>query len=190
MLKLNKETHTYSDENGKVYPSVTQLIDAAGLKSTYDSGTTYYADLGEAVHKLLELYDKDDLGEYNPAYQPYLDSWIKFKNDYPGLDETLLDIKTGQKYKWHPIQTAGYQVLYEHHQLKGCHIELPLLNNTFAGTIDRIYSSTGKIKKRMAVYISPDGYKVEDHREVNDFLVFNAALILYIFKNTRKKRNK
>lgn len=185
MLKLNKETHTYSDETGKVYPSVTQLIDAAGLKSSYDSGTTYYTDLGEAVHKLLELYDKDDLGEYNPAYQPYLDAWIKFKKDYPGLDETIGEIKTGRKYKWHPIQIGGYQVLYEYSRPTGNHIELPLNTDSFAGTIDRVYSSTGKIKKRINIYISPDGYKVQEYENSDDVEIFNAVLKLYKWKNTR-----
>lgn len=186
MLTID-ENHVYTDEKGKSLPGVTQIIGEAGLKPSYDSGTTYYMDLGEAIHKLLELYDKDDLGEYLPAYQPYLDAWIKFKKDYPDLDETLLDLKTGQKYKWHPIQTAGYQILYEYSRPQGKHIELRLKADSFAGTIDRVYSSTGKIKNRMAVYISLEGYKVENHKNPNDLIVFNSALTLYQFKKTRAK---
>ena len=182
MLTLDKETHIYKDESGKIYPSVTEIIGSAGLKPSYDSGTTYYVDLGEAVHKLLELYDKDDLGEFVPAYQPYLDAWIKFRKDYQGLDETILDIKTGQKYKWHPIQTAGYQILYEYSRPKGNHIELSLASDSFCGTIDRAYSSTGKIKKRMVVYISKDGYKIEPHKDQNDVYIFKAALSLFLWK--------
>lgn len=185
MLQLN-EDHVYSNE-GKILPGVTEIIDSAGLKSSYDSGTTYYLDLGTAIHKLFELYDTDDLGEFLPAYQPYLDNWIKFRKDYKDLDETILDIKTGQKYKWHPIQTAGYQILYEYSRPQGNLIEVRLQSESFAGTIDRAYSSTGRIKKRMVVYVSSEEYKVIEHKNENDLAVFQAALTLYQFKKTRAK---
>ena len=186
-----EENHVYKHD-GKEYPSVTQIIQEAGLKPEPFGDTSYYTGLGTVIHKLIELYDKDDLGEFNTAYMPYLGAWIGFKKYYPDLDETILDIKTGQKYKWHPIQTAGYQILYEFSRPKGNLIEVRLCNLIygFAGTVDRIYSSTGEIKNRMAVYINPEGYKVEKHDNIGDEEVFKAALILHNWKTTRQKKCK
>ena len=178
MLTLD-ENHVYTNK-GKVLPGVTEIIDSAGLKPFYDSGTTYYLDLGTAIHKLFELYGTDDLGEFIPAYQPYLDNWIKFRRDYKDLDETLLDIKTGQKYKWHPIQTAGYKILYEYSRPQGNFIEVKLMTDSFAGTIDRVFSSTGRIKNRMVIYVSPEEYKIIEHKNEND-------LEVHQFKKTRAK---
>lgn len=190
MLTFDETKHQYT-ENGLIIPSVTQIIEAAGL-----SDLTWIpkevleekSDLGKKVHKTTELYDLGilDLDSLHETLRGYLDSWIKFRKDYGFEPEEiekqcfhplykfagrvdrvgkriLVDIKSGTKQKSHAIQTMGYKILFDCERAK-----------------------SESIKERYAVYLKEDGYEVEPHKNQNDLNVFLAALTIYNFKKGAK----
>jgi len=193
-LTFDKKTHRYKLA-GVVIPSVTQIIREAGLtnldwidKELLEAK----ADLGKKTHSATELYDKGtlDIEKLHPILKAYLNSWIKFRTDYNfipteielqlfhspyryagridrvGLldkDLAIVEIKSGTIQKTNAIQTAGYSELYNYNKKK-----------------------SKQIKRRMAVYLSPDNYKIEEHKNRDDISVFYASLTIYNFKRGAK----
>ena len=185
-LSFDDQKHQYKSD-GLIIPSVTQVIRESGLVNLdwIDKELLEIkADLGKKVHSTTELYDNGtiDLDELHPILKAYLDGWIKFRKDYNfipteielqlshklykyagridrvgliGKDLSLIDIKSGTQQKTNAIQTAGYELLYNQEKKK-----------------------TEQIKKRFIVYLSETGYKVEEHKNVNDKNIFLAALTI------------
>lgn len=193
-LTFNDKLHEYR-LNDVVIPSVTQVIKDAGL-TNFDwidpNLLERKADLGTKVHLTTEYYDKSilNLDSLNPVLLEYLESWIKFRKDYEfepteielqlahplyrfagtidrigyiknGL--VLLDIKSGTIQKVHEIQTAAYELLYNQGKKR-----------------------SDQIKRRLAVYIREDGYKVQEFKNKNDANVFLAALTISNYKKGLK----
>lgn len=164
---------------GVVWPGVSDILDAAGLKTKY-GGFQEAQWRGLHVHNATELYDQDDL-DWNSVHQAwigYVKAWAKFREErtfvptlieWQGYHPTLgfcgtvdregtcgdsleqLDIKTGTEEKWHRYQTAGYWILRQN-----------------------------KDAARGCVYISEDGtYRKVMHEDPSDIRVFMAALTIY-----------
>lgn len=74
-ILFNPETHTYT-VNGQEKPGVTTILQNAGLSpdlSMIDPETlARKATLGKEVHRAIELIFKNDLGEYDPVIEPYI----------------------------------------------------------------------------------------------------------------------
>jgi len=190
-FQFNEEKHEYTLD-GIVIPSVTQIIQDAGL-TNFDNVNKelldYKANIGRKVHTATELWDRGTLdGEgLHPILKRHLDGWIKFNKDFNfepikieirlfhatyrfagridriGMidkDETLVEIKSGGKQKVHEIQTGGYELLW-------C-------------------QDKKKIKRRIAVYLSEDGYKIEEHKNPNDKNIFLSALTITNYKKELK----
>ena len=194
-LTFTAENHIYR-VGGVIVPSVTQIIKDAGLVNfdfISDELLAAKADLGNKVHSTIELNDHGtlDVETLHILLKKYLDSWIKFKHDfnyttidielqlyhplfrYAGrIDQvgetekglTLLDIKSGKVQKTHPIQTAGYAELFNYKKPK-----------------------REQIKRRLAVYLTTENYKVIEHKESSDRNIFLAALTI---ANYHKRSNK
>lgn len=137
MLTFDENTHTYTLD-GVIVPSVTQLIDRAGMMDK--SGYTQEArDRGTAVHKAIEQYDTAPVGMYVPdsAVAAYVEQWGEFKRQsklvvlhnefrvghkkhgYAGTLDIygallhgycVLDVKTGQKPSWVKAQLGAYSL--------------------------------------------------------------------------------
>ncbi len=182
-ILFDESTHTYTDETGLVYPSVSQIIETGGMKGMYKPPIELMleaAEFGKSVHKLLELYDTDNLGEYDKALDPWREGWAQFKQDHPNLGNIVIDIKTGGKQKWHALQTVGYALLLnENFENEECpdQIESPLRSKmwAFCGTPDRAYLDINRlVTKRWAVYIDGKNHKggkkymLEKHEEWPD----------------------
>lgn len=98
MIQFDPETHTYT-LNGERLPSVTQI-----LKPLYDFSAVPLdvlrraAEFGNAVHKTVELYLKDDLDEQNldSALVGPLTGFKMWLMDYPQFAERVPDIETPQ----------------------------------------------------------------------------------------------
>lgn len=135
-IEFDSEFHRYT-RAGFVVPSVTQILsmltDFSGIRPEV---LEYKRNLGTQVHAATALDDKDDLGFFDLAIDPYIKAWRKFKTDtdfvaisieeivyhkkwnYAGtLDrigtikgkEVLLDVKTGPiNLMVHGPQTAAY----------------------------------------------------------------------------------
>lgn len=131
-LKLDEATHTYTIGNRKLI-SVTQGISI--LDNRWRD--PWYLERGRLVHLACEYYDRDELDEstVDPQIRPYLDAYMKFKEDtkfevtaieyqlshphffYAGTldrigilnqNEVLIDLKSGAKVDTDELQGAGY----------------------------------------------------------------------------------
>jgi len=187
------ETHIYTVD-GKIVPSVTQIITGLGM---VDFGAVPKHDLikgrnrGREVHAIAESFDKGKLiiESIDPELVGYFKGWLKFIKDYSPvwkeiemrgynrlgycftLDRVglidgktiLLDLKTSEmKVASHTIQTALYQKGYEE----------------FTGN---------KIKGRWVLHLSKEGvYKVEEHKDINDYFHATAAVMIYNWKVKNK----
>jgi hypothetical protein len=196
-LIFNAATHEYSVD-GRILPSVTQVLQAEGI---YDMSMIpedrlrVAQQLGTAVHLATEFDDKGilDNASIDDVVRPYLTQWKKFKHDfdfelissecryysekykYAGtLDRTcflrmattprkcLLDIKTGVESDVIGLQLAAYQNLL---------IE--------AGGWD-------KRNPMVAVFLTPEKYKVKVFGTDNYFSIFLSALNIYNYKWGKK----
>lgn len=199
MLTFEQTDHIYK-WNGVVVPSVTQVIST--FLPMFDSELVRRAGVfGSALHKTLELYDRDDLGEYDPVFEPYIAAWQKFKDDILATAKRpmLVDIKSGVYSKRWDIQTAAYEILINHELLS---IKEPLIESRkyhgllgYAGTIDRFYPQVkdGEVTsikpERMCVVLQDSGhYKIYPMRNpvTQDFAKFQSMLNVY---NIRKEFN-
>jgi len=138
-LEFDPDAHLYRWQ-GSILPSVTQVIQAAGLVDTRfftDEGR----DRGSEVHRITQLYDEHDLGDFDQDLVGYLEAWISARDtmkmhpihvELPvvsrkykvagTLDRVMLsplykrpilaDIKTGPLDDTIGLQTAGYGLCY------------------------------------------------------------------------------
>ena len=178
MIHFDEAAHTYTCDGAKV-PSVSTIINDL-LGSDYSKIDPFYAERGTAVHKAIELHLQGELDEssLDEHVLPYFNGFKKFQKEtgfevevtelrifsrdlwFAGtLDligkidgkKYLLDIKTGQKQKWHSIQTAGYAIGYGEKEIKrGC-----------------IY-----VKKN-------ETYALHGHSSQADFMVFESMAVVY-----------
>ncbi len=105
-IQLIEESHQYLVKD-KLTISVTQVIEA---KHFCDK---YYLERGKAVHRMAELYNRDDLDEetLDPQLIPFLNALKQFKKDAPHI-RGIGDYKSGGFMKWHLLQTAAYRELW------------------------------------------------------------------------------
>lgn len=141
-ITFNEELHEYRF-NGKVVPSVTQLIEwAYNFSHVPEDVMEYKSMLGTAVHKACELLDLGTLDEssVDPVVAPYLDAYRRFTAEcHP---------------KWDAIEMRVFSEIYG-----------------YAGTLDRrgeVMGSYGYFDIKTSATISPpvgmqlSGYKIAD----------------------------
>jgi len=175
--------HVYETPDGRRLDSVTQILKAE--LNLWQFGTCEAAERGTRVHTACHYYDENrlDWKTVDPVDLPYLETYIKAKKElglkvfqneirrYHGIyfyagtidklgeldgKPVLIDLKTGAKetsYKW---QTAAYLKLIE--------------------------QESQRKWRRMGLYVSPDGYKVELHDGATDWTEY---LALYSAHNVK-----
>lgn len=186
MLDFQPEGHLYV-YNGKLVPCVSDILEHFGLsdfsrihRAVLDASQKF----GNNVHKTCELYDRDDLDSCDIAVQPYLNNWIKCRQDngisnfdiiekpmyskvwgFAGTPDRvhagiLDDIKTGVATPAHAIQTALYQILVE--------------------------ENTGRrIKHRRSIHLSDSKYKIIPHKNKQDLVIAKSLLTIYKYKKEK-----
>lgn len=167
-IVFNAADHTYT-LNGVSVPSVSTIImPAYDFRFVSAEAMAKASKHGTMVHKTVELFERGtlNLDTLHPFLSDHLKQWQKFKNecqftylrgeqlvaserhqycgtyDCDGLlgdSELLLDLKTGQKYPPHALQTAGY---------KTAAIEMGLLPPDI---------------RRGSLYLSRDSYELSFH---------------------------
>jgi hypothetical protein len=181
-------THTYR-AGGRIVPSVTQVLDAAGLidKSWYTSDA---AQRGEYVAEATALFDHCRLDEssVDAAIAGYVEAWKRLRRELGSrvnirhrerpitnarfgfggkpdiewvLDELagVADIKTGGEEAWHGVQLAGYA------RLCG-------------------------VRRRHNIYLRADGtYRIVARRDLDDLAVWDAALTLVNWRAKHERMN-
>ena len=176
-IEFDEARHEYR-VNGRVTPSVTQVLKAVGLLADYDNLDPFYAERGHAVHAACEFDDKGTLDEesVDEEVAGFLAAWRALKKEsglvvveietvvtgpgYAGrVDRVVeikgrrgvLDIKTGQPAAWHQLQTAAY-----------------------AMALFRESSCP-----RWAAYLKQDGtFRIDEHDDVRDYMGWSGALSL------------
>ncbi len=191
-ITLDERTHVYTAADGRVVPSVTQILTDAGLIDT--QWFTEQATIrGTYIHEATALDDADDLDcdTLDDSLAGYVAGWRAFLYEtgaeilsieervcsptftYAGtLDrrvmfqgaEWVVDIKSGGPLRWHALQTAAYAALVE------------------AGP--RHLSQPGPLK-RATVHLKANGrYSFTPHADRTDFDIFSATVALYHWKRT------
>ena len=119
-FEFNAAEHRYTWlDNGQEIPSVTRIIERAGLSDLSAIPAAVLknaADRGTNIHTATELYDTGTLATIDPAHEPYLTAWKMFR--------------------------AAYRLDFEPRE-----IELKLVSEkyNFAGTLDRYKIREGKL---------------------------------------------
>lgn len=83
MITFDEQTHTYTDEHGRVLPSVTQILaplSANAYRGVPQEVMDNAAAIGTAVHKMIELDVQGVLDEssLHPSIAQYLPAWRRF----------------------------------------------------------------------------------------------------------------
>jgi hypothetical protein len=190
-LAFDEEKHEYK-WHGKVLPSVTTILKSAGIVDA-----AWYTEeariRGTHVHQATHFYDEGDLdrASVRPEITPYLDAYIKFKQDtafYPVLIEqrvvhseykyagTLdrvgwlndrlvqIDIKSGGIPVWAGLQTKAYEKALE--DMMG-----------FGFKLERFPEA------RFALQLTAQGkYKLQPLTGLSDGHYFFGALAVHQFK--------
>lgn len=109
MMLFEPESHIYSIE-GRVIPGTTNIISDSCPFVDYSGTGEVSGTFGHNFHKATELYDKNDLGEYDPAMSNHMDAYKQFRQDFIYLGEPIFIEK----------------ILYS-------------IKHGYAGTIDRVF---------------------------------------------------
>lgn len=189
LVEFDERGHIYKHAGEKI-PSVTTVLTGTGLVRTFGF-TELARQKGSAVHRACQFLDENDLDwdSLDPVVRPYVECYAEFKKlavfepliiekplmltepykicgtpDRIGLwhgDPCVLDLKTGQKAKWHKYQLAPYAKM-------AC----------------RIFGTS--TVNRIGVYLAPKGLaKIEVHENDSDFDVFDAAALVYYSQEGR-----
>ncbi len=188
MLTFDESTHTYRAD-GKVVPSVTQVLDAyTDLSRIPKDILERKRQIGVAVHKAIELDMRGDLDESSISgpVAEYFAGWLKFKAHsgfvcreaeqkvyskkfgYAGTLDLVGDLPTGEAL----IDAKTTTMLY------------PAVGpQTAAYAMAR---GTPKIP-RYALLLDPSGkYNLEPLTNKGDWAVFQAALVIHYWRKSWK----
>ena len=184
---FDKELHRYTDEAGKIYPSVTEILSYLKIVD-YSSAPQAVRDnalnFGTIFHDTINLLDTDNLKSYDMSLSAWMDGYSKFLTDmnpeYSIIEQPLisrkygfagtpdrvynkveLDIKTGHPAFWHELQLAGYELL-----------------------LDENYGL--KIEKRLGLYIDKDKYTLKKYEK--KISVFLGCVNLYHYLKGKNGR--
>ena len=194
MLTFDEPSHTYRYD-GIVIPSVTQIIAPLSDYSMIDPAVLARAQaLGTAVHRMTELYDKDDLDEdsLDEEFNGYLAAWKKFKQDI-GFSPITIESKLCDKVRGfagtsdrtgmvkNKLGKSRLAVI----DIKKMYILGPQIGVQLAA-YQHLHTVDGAtVLDRYALGLRPDGtYRLKQYEEPSDSQEFFALLTHF---NYRKK---
>jgi hypothetical protein len=192
-IEFDEASHIYRVD-GKVYPSVTQILSSAGLPDLSMVPADileWKSDLGTKVHRAMEFEDDGDLDEENlaPEIRPYLDAYRKFKQ------ESGFEPLAAEELIWHPVYKYpgrpdrigplnGKTVLIDY---KTGMIDLKCVGPQTAAYTEswnHTHDKKDHISKRFALKLNKDGtYKLVECKNDNDFGIFICCLSLYNWRS-------
>ncbi|WP_436972143.1 hypothetical protein [Paraburkholderia caribensis] len=188
MLTFDPVGHVYR-VGTRVVPSVTQtlapLVDYSGVPAAVLERAR---QLGQAVHTMTELYDRDDLDMDNLSDEllPYLTAWIKFRQE-TGFTPELIE-----KRFHHPsLGFAGTLdrtgVISRRRSVvdikKMLRLE-PVVGVQLAAYKELCIKNGVQIEDRYGLGLRPDGtYRLVPFTDKSDWPVFLSLLTLRNFKD-------
>lgn len=195
-FEFSESDHAYTFNGARVL-SITQILRDVGISPDFGAMNqdllAVAALRGTHVHAICEYYDYDDLGEYDPKYQGYLDGWIRFRKEsgfIPDIREAMLFHPTyrfsgrpdaagklGGKLAVVEIKSGEGPTL---HDSIGCQLAAQQI------LIEDI-AKYGPIKTRVAVKLHENGtYTQRTYTDHRDRGVFLAAVSVANYKLGRK----
>lgn len=191
MLTFEPTSHTYTWE-GKTVPNVTRVLGPLTDYSMVKPEDLENArQKGVAVHKMVELWAKNDLAQLPAWMEPVLAQWEKFVSD------TNLTVIESERKVYHKLY--GYAGTFDLRvtmpRYKG-HGVIDIKRSFMAGAAIGLqlaayqearnsegYTRDTRIQWRGALKLREDGsYRYEPFEDSNDFNVFMAALTMHNWK--------
>lgn len=199
MLTFDQEKHEYRFD-GKLVPGVTSLISSLSdfsFVSDEDMEAACYR--GTACHLACELFDLGTLNEaaLDPAWRPYLDAWVKFK------EERSFAVVLNEHRVFHPVlKYAG--TLDRFGMLEGKPFVLdiktsaslsPVIGIQLAAYLEALVAGpewNGQKKMgRVAVQLKSDGnYVVKEYADSTDWSAFVGLVNLARWKMKHQIKEK
>jgi hypothetical protein len=203
VITFNEAEHAYTI-NGFPCLSVTQVLESAGITNIGRVPAEVLEaarKFGNAGHKLLELYDYNDLDEspggFSEPLRPYLECWKKFKAD-TGADIKYIEDRVGSER----FQFCGTldRVIYFPKNIQYHNIEIkkgltladlkftsaitPAVKIQVAGYEIALAETRPflKITQRMVIRLTETEPEVRVYDSPADLEIFKAALIVAHFK--------
>jgi hypothetical protein len=191
---FDQATHIYKLD-GKVLPSVTQILKSAGLTTDFSMIPVDVLEkkrkLGERVHELTQLADMDSpLTASKTIEDDYINSYLRFRNE---VDFQPVEIELAVYSKLH-----GYAGTIDRVGIvKG---KLSIVDFKTSATLDMAYMGPqtaayeiayrewAGYKKTMPRYIlqlKPDGYKLVQCKEKEDTNIFLYANEILRWRNKK-----
>lgn len=188
MLTFDEPSHVYR-WNGEVVPSVTQILSPLINYSMVPPEALERARLlGQAVHRMTELHDLDDLDEDSlaPEMLPYLAGWKKFCTDVGFVPDTI------EKRMYHPLH--GYCGTSDRTgAVRGRRAVLDIKKMMTLGPVIgpqlAAYQATHNLEgaaivDRYALGLRPNGtYRLVPYTDPTDFAAFISLLTLRKWKD-------
>lgn len=197
MLDFNEELHQYTD-NGIVIPSVTQILQFAGLTPDFSmvnpADLEWKANLGTQVHAATALDDEDNLGGYDPQIDGYMQAWRKFKTECNFLPLVSEQRVYSKKYGYAGTldrigKLGGADVLLD---IKTATVVDLMCVGPQTAAYEAASNEQNKSKtkyKRYAVKLTLDGkYKLIACDNKMDIQVFLSALNIYNWRMSKHER--
>lgn len=180
-LRFDEAKHEYSVQ-GVRYPSVTQILSPLVDYSQVPRTVLERArQLGQAVHRMTELYDLDDLDMDDLAdeLRPYLTAWIKFRAETGFVPETI------EKRLYHPaLRYAGTPDRSGLINRRRAVIDIkkmlylgPVIGLQLAAYKELFEKNGTHIEDRYALGLRADGtYRLQPYTDKSDWPVFLSLL--------------
>jgi hypothetical protein len=182
-LTFNEEEHVYRWQ-GRVVPSVTAVIAAAGCMGDLSFIDPWYMRRGTALHKATKLWDEGRLDEatVDPAIAPHLRAWREFVT----MNRADLEILESE----HPRYNATYGYAGTPDRIALWRGKLAVIDLKAGGKMPfhalQLSGYAGMIddcEVRLAVHLGGDErWKLETYADRGDWQVFTSALALYQWK--------
>lgn len=188
-VTLEPKKHIYTRDDGVVIPSVTQVLEAAGLYPDWSKVAPDVMErakaLGTAVHLATYYCDDNDLdvGRLDEELIPYVEAWVAFRED------SGFDVRQAEVVAYNEIyQYAG--TIDRVGMFNGAMSIVEIKTGVFAAVVGPQTAAhsllLGEGYERFAVLLRPDGtYRLTGLTDPNDVGVFLSALNLWYWK----KRN-
>lgn len=143
--------------------------------------------LGRAVHRCIELYEAEQLDpdSVDDAVMPYLEGWIRLRNDMPGYVFAAEEIIYHRKYGFAGRLDINYALKRDDSLWQWDVKCVDTMSDATALQTSAYQEAWNdghpdqKITKRAGVQLRPDGtYRFHVYKERSDFGVFLNALNL------------
>lgn len=195
VVTFDEETHSYALLSGEPVPSVTTILQSLNNFGAVPMDVLHNAALrGTQVHKLCELYDLGETTECDARLIPYVEAWVRFRNDTGFVPDAI------EERVYHPLHhyagtldRAG--VLFGRRaivDLKTSHELSPVAALQTAAYLEAWNHQrprAGRAVRRYAVQLKKDGtYYVQEYSDSDDFETFLSALALHQWKSRVERK--